>query len=53
MVGDNKEVFFDVYCPTCKYATDNESDPNSPCFDCLEVPVNQDTHKPINWQASK
>lgn len=50
MVGDNKEVFFDVYCPTCKFEAVSESDPDGPCWDCLECPVNQDTHKPINWK---
>lgn len=49
MVGDNKEVFFDVYCQTCEHFADSEVDPESPCYDCIEVPVNQDSHKPVNW----
>lgn len=53
MIGSNKEVFFDVYCPTCQYKDDNESDVTSPCFDCLDTPVNQDTHKPVNWKEPK
>ena len=50
MEGDNKEVFFDVYCPTCEHCEDEENDMNSPCWDCMEFPVNQDSHKPVNWK---
>lgn len=53
MEGDNKEVFFDVYCPTCKHKAENEDDPNSACFDCLEEPANQDSHKPVNWEKQE
>ncbi len=53
MEGDNKEVFFDVYCPTCEHWSENENDPESACWDCLEAPVNQDSHKPINWVGKK
>lgn len=53
MEGDNKEVFFDVYCPTCEHWSENENDPESACWDCLEAPVNQDSHKPINWVEKK
>lgn len=48
MVGDNKEVFFDVYCPTCKYKDRPES--ANPCWDCLDEPVNVDSHKPKYWE---
>ncbi len=53
MVGDNKEVFFDMYCKTCKYRRTKENDPEGACWDCLEVPVNQDSHKPINWKEDE
>lgn len=52
MVGDNKEVFFDVYCPRCQYKGVSESDPNSKCWDCLESPVNVDSHKPVNFKEA-
>ena len=52
MVGDNKEVFFDVYCPGCAYLETNESDPNGKCWECLESPVNVDSHKPINFKEA-
>lgn len=50
MQGDNKEVYFHKFCPGCKHEETPESDPNGPCYDCLDCPVNQDTHKPINWE---
>lgn len=52
MVGDNKEVFFDVYCPRCEYKGVSESDPNGQCWDCLESPVNVDSHKPVNFKEA-
>lgn len=48
MVGDNKEVFFDIYCETCKYKDRPET--ANPCWDCLEQPVNVDSHKPVFWE---
>lgn len=53
MVGDLKEVFFDVYCPTCAYKDCKEDDPDKPCYECLEVPANQDSHKPVNWKEKE
>ena len=53
MEGDNKEVYFNKYCPWCKHEEISESDPNGPCWDCLEYPVNQDTHKPVKWEEKK
>ena len=52
MVGDNKEVFFEVYCPRCQYKGVSESDPNGKCRDCLESPVNVDSHKPVNFKEA-
>jgi hypothetical protein len=50
MVGDNKEVFFDVYCPRCEYKNRPES--ANPCWDCLESPVNVDSHKPLYFEEA-
>ena len=50
MIGDNKEVFFDIYCPNCKHTESNASNPESPCWNCLEQPVNVDSHKPICFE---
>ena len=46
-----KEVYFNEYCKTCKYATKAEDD--DPCFDCLNEPVNVYSHKPVNYEEKK
>lgn len=51
MVGDNKEVFFDVYCPRCEYKKRPET--AKPCWDCLESPVNVDSHKPVYFKEAE
>lgn len=43
-----KEVYFGDYCKTCKYEKNLESE--DPCYDCLNEPVNEDSHKPIRWE---
>jgi len=47
-VNELKEVFFDVYCPTCRFYGKAEED--SPCDDCLDEPVNTNSHKPVHWK---
>lgn len=47
MIGDYKEVFFDVYCPTCKHWSKPES--VDPCRECLDNPAMVDTHKPMYY----
>ena len=44
-----KEVDFHTYCETCKNKDDYEDDENSPCYECLDEPVNIDSHKPIYY----
>ncbi len=48
MESNDKEVYFGLYCKTCK----NEALPESeePCNSCLEEPVNTDSHRPVNWE---
>lgn len=46
-----KEVFFYKYCPKCKYDDCLES--NEPCSTCLDNPVNEFSHKPINFKEKK
>ena len=53
MIGDEKEVYFDQYCPNCKNKDVDEHDPNGECWDCLESPTNVDSHKPINFKEAK
>lgn len=48
-----KEVYYHEYCKTCKYEKDDESDTNSPCYDCLTEPVNTYSHKPTHWEAKE
>ena len=43
-----KEVYFGEYCKTCKYEKLSEQD--DPCYDCLNNPINEDSHKPIRWE---
>lgn len=44
-----KEVYFDQYCPKCKYNTLSES--NDPCHDCLNYGYNKNSHKPVNFEG--
>ena len=53
MIGDNKEVYYDKYCPKCEHKDVSESDPNGKCWDCLDQPFNQDSHKPINFKETE
>ena len=48
MENSYKEVYFDQYCKTCEYAKQKEDE--SPCDDCLNEPVNIDSHKPMYWK---
>lgn len=45
----DKEVYFNQYCSTCKYKDLLESE--DPCDECLEYPVNTDSHKPVNYKG--
>ena len=58
MIGDYKIVFFEQYCPTCRYKDDPEVvyDDNgkvisTTCNDCLTIPARIDSHKPEKWDA--
>jgi hypothetical protein len=48
-MDDNmKEVYFDKYCKTCKHKKVAESE--DPCYECLEEPARQETHKPAHYE---
>lgn len=47
----DKEVRFDIYCPSCKHRKLNEDE--DPCYDCLGEPVNQYSHKPVYYEEDK
>lgn len=51
MEEHEKEVYFHLYCPKCKYEGHKESD--DPCWDCLNEPMNQDSHKPVYFKEKK
>jgi len=45
----DKFVDFYTYCKACKHKDKNEND--DPCNDCLNEPVNEDSHKPWYFEA--
>ena len=47
----DKEVYFDKYCPRCKFFKVEEWD--DPCDLCLENPSNTNSHKPYFYKPSK
>jgi hypothetical protein len=47
-VNSEKEVYFDQYCKLCKYQALTED--KDPCDECLDNPVNTDSHKPVNFK---
>jgi hypothetical protein len=46
-----KEVYFDENCKNCQYKDTKEED--DPCADCLENPMNIDSHKPVRFKERK
>ena len=47
----NKLVNFSEYCDKCKhYDLDGTEEP---CNECLSYPVNQYTHKPVNFESKE
>lgn len=48
-MNEEKEVYFDQYCKSCKYHGLEES--KDPCNDCLAEPSNTNSHRnPHHWQ---
>lgn len=45
-----KHVAFDEYCPKCRYYNTNEDESTSPCSDCLLIPAQYSSQKPINFK---
>lgn len=44
----NKIVRYAEYCCQCKFSPVKGTD--EPCNECLTNPVNEDSHKPINFE---
>lgn len=40
-----KEVYFDNFCALCEHKDKKENE--SPCDDCLNEPVNENSHRPV------
>lgn len=51
MEDSYKEVYFGQYCKSCKHFDKPESE--DPCDDCLTVPVNTYSHKPVNYEEKQ
>lgn len=49
METHEKEVYFHLYCKSCKHC--KVKNVEEPCNECLEHPINIDTHRPVNWEA--
>lgn len=49
--NDYKEVYFSQYCKTCEYQKREEYE--DPCDECLNEPVNVNSHKPVNWKEKE
>lgn len=46
-----KLVHFYKWCGKCKYRLKSECD--EPCNECLTYPVNENSHKPVNFKEDK
>lgn len=47
-LNPDKIVDFHKYCAICKYFEKEEID--DPCFECLDNPVNEYSHRPVNFK---
>lgn len=45
-----KEVYFHEYCKTCKYRKAANTD--EPCNECLDEPINLNSHKPVKYEEN-
>lgn len=43
-----KEVWYDEYCKNCVHWQLTEAE--EPCDECLNEPVNEDSHKPLYFE---
>ena len=50
MEEDLKEVYFHEYCPKCAHKDLKECE--TPCYDCLAVPANTNTHEPVCYKEA-
>ena len=43
-----KMVYYHEYCSKCKH--EKVKDEDDPCAECLEEPVNVNSHKPVKFE---
>ena len=48
MEFENKEVYFNEFCPKCVHKDKQENE--SPCDDCLIYGFNVNSHKPVRFE---
>ena len=49
-----KFVDFNKYCPLCKHKDESEFEAfGSACYDCLDEPVNTNSHKPVKFEEEE
>lgn len=46
-----KEVFFFEWCKKCQY--DKQPEDKDPCWDCLNEPMNIESHKPVHFKEKE
>ena len=46
-----KEVYFNEYCKKC--ANEKVKDTDTPCAECLNEPLNWNTHKPVKYEEKE
>jgi hypothetical protein len=51
MKSKYKIVYFEKFCNNCQNEKTSESD--EPCRECLQHPVNEDSHQPVNYKKQK
>ena len=47
---DYKEVYFDQYCEQCEHWKENDEGLGDPCDECLDNPLNVQSHKPVKFE---
>ena len=52
-MDDYKEVYFDQYCRECKHWKENDEGTDEPCNECLDNPINLESHKPIKFEKKE
>lgn len=51
MLQKEKIIEFEKWCKKCVYFSKHEED--EPCCDCLEEPVNMNSHKPVMFKEKR